>query len=166
MSKVQGKDVDLLNNLAESGIANELDSRLRDLEKNIAVAREFIKLADESYSELRRKWNLLQEEARGRTDTAETEQTATPKKRTRSPKKESVERVERSEPESKTNELEIKDFEEFTKAEPSSRSRNKSGKDHKTSEDPEETFSSQAQFKSAKQSRDQVKRHRKGTRRN
>ena len=64
MSKVQEKDAALLSNLSGSEIANELDSRLRDLEKNIAVAREFIKLADESYSELRHKWNLLHEEVR------------------------------------------------------------------------------------------------------
>jgi hypothetical protein len=64
MSKVQGKDANLLSNLSGSEIANELDTRLRDLEKNIAVAREFIKLADESYSELRHKWNLLHEEVR------------------------------------------------------------------------------------------------------
>src|SRR2546425_7145679 len=62
MSKVQEKEATLLSNLSGSEIANELDSRLRDLEKNIAVAREFIKLADESYSELRHKWNLLHEE--------------------------------------------------------------------------------------------------------
>ena len=64
MSKVQEKEATLLNNLSSSEIANDLDSRLRDLEKNIAVAREFIKLADESYSELRHKWNLLHEEVR------------------------------------------------------------------------------------------------------
>ena len=61
---MQEKDATLLNNLSSSEVANDLDSRLRDLEKNIAVAREFIKLADESYSELRRKWNLLHEEVR------------------------------------------------------------------------------------------------------
>ena len=66
MSKVLEKEAGLLNNLSSSEIANELDSRLRDLEKNISVAREFIKLADESYSELRHKWNLLQEEARNK----------------------------------------------------------------------------------------------------
>jgi hypothetical protein len=73
MSKVQEKESTLLNNLSGTEIANELDSRLRDLEKNIAVAREFIKLADESYSELRHKWNLLQEEVhnKSRTHTAE-----------------------------------------------------------------------------------------------
>src|SRR2546428_11073702 len=69
MSKVQERDATLLNNLSDTEIANELDSRLRDLEKNIAVAREFIKLADESYSELRHNWNLLHEEARNKPQT-------------------------------------------------------------------------------------------------
>ena len=73
MSKLQGKDANLLNSLSGSEIANELDSRLRDLEKNIAVAREFIKLADESYSELRHKWNLLNEEVRNKSLTQPTE---------------------------------------------------------------------------------------------
>jgi predicted nuclease with TOPRIM domain len=76
MSKVQGKDANLLNNLSGSEIANELDTRLRDLEKNIAVAREFIKLADESYSELRHKWNLLHEEVSNKRPTQSLEQTA------------------------------------------------------------------------------------------
>src|SRR6266571_1239987 len=76
MSKVQGKETSLLNNLSGTEIANELDSRLRDLEKNIAVAREFIKLADESYSELRHKWNLLTEEVRNKPQTHETEHAA------------------------------------------------------------------------------------------
>jgi hypothetical protein len=74
MSKVQGKEATLLNNLSGTEIANELDSRLRDLEKNIAVAREFIKLADESYSELRHKWNLLHEEVRNKPQTHAAEQ--------------------------------------------------------------------------------------------
>lgn len=73
MSKVQEKDATLLSNLSGSEIANELDSRLRDLEKNIAVAREFIKLADESYSELRHKWNLLHEEVRSKPQSQATE---------------------------------------------------------------------------------------------
>jgi len=76
MSKVQEKEATLLSNLSGSEIANELDSRLRDLEKNIAVAREFIKLADESYSELRHKWNLLHEEVRNKQQAQVTEQAA------------------------------------------------------------------------------------------
>ena len=81
MSKVQEKDATLLNNLSGSEIANELDSRLRDLEKNIAVAREFIKLADESYSELRHKWNLLSEDVRNKPQTPITEQAPAPRKK-------------------------------------------------------------------------------------
>src|SRR5437870_12783919 len=69
MSKVQEKEATLLGNLSGTEIANEMDSRLRDLEKNIADARDFIKLADESYSELRHKWNLLHEEVRNKPDT-------------------------------------------------------------------------------------------------
>src|SRR5947208_13984775 len=72
MSKVQKKESTLINNLSGTEIANELDARLRDLEKNIAVAREFIKLADESYSELRHKWNLLHEEVRNKSETSRT----------------------------------------------------------------------------------------------
>jgi predicted nuclease with TOPRIM domain len=77
MSKVQEKEATLLNNLSSSEIANDLDSRLRDLEKNIAVAREFIKLADESYSELRHQWNLLHEEVRKDSSAHITEQAVT-----------------------------------------------------------------------------------------
>jgi len=58
MSKVQEKESTLLNTLSSKEVANELDSHLRDLEKNIAVAREFIKLAEGGYSGLGTKWNL------------------------------------------------------------------------------------------------------------
>ena len=78
MSKVQDKESTLLNNLSDREIAHELDSRLRDLEKNIAVAREFIKLADESYSELRHKWNLLSEEVQNKPQTHETDRPSLP----------------------------------------------------------------------------------------
>lgn len=80
MSKVQGREMDLLNNLANRDVADELETRFRELERNIAVAREFIKLADESYSELRHKWNLLQQDMRGETEAEPREQT-TPKKK-------------------------------------------------------------------------------------
>ena len=81
MSKVQEKESTLLNNLSGTEIANELDSRLRDLEKNIAVAREFIKLADESYSELRHKWNLLHEEVHNKSQIHTTEKTIVPEEK-------------------------------------------------------------------------------------
>src|SRR5438309_5268185 len=72
MSKVKEKESPLLKTLPNKKEPNKQDSRLRDLEKNIAVAREFIKLADESYSELRHKWNLLHEEVRNKSDTSRT----------------------------------------------------------------------------------------------
>ena len=152
MSKVQGKDANLLNNLTGTGIANELDSRLRDLEKNIAVAREFIKLADESYSELRHKWNLLQEEARGIDEASATEKIATPttKRAVRSPKKESAILTKKAEP--STEEIGIKDFEEFTKSSPQSRNRNKSEKSSKVPKDSHEALSSPSEL-NTKQSR-------------
>jgi predicted nuclease with TOPRIM domain len=78
---VQAKEASLLSNLSGIEIANELDSRLRDLEKNIAVAREFIKLADESYSELRHKWNLLHEEVRNESQTHITWRAAVPEEK-------------------------------------------------------------------------------------
>jgi hypothetical protein len=81
MSKVQEKDATLLNNLSGSEIADELDARLRDLEKNIAVAREFIKLADESYSELRHKWNLLHEEVHNESQKHTTERATVPEEK-------------------------------------------------------------------------------------
>jgi len=89
MSKVQEKEATFLSNLSGSEIDNELDSRLRDLEKNVAVAREFIKLADESYSELRHNWNLLHEEVRNKSETNTTRRAivADEKKETRPPNK-------------------------------------------------------------------------------
>ena len=74
MSKVQGRDASLLTDLANTTIAGQLESRLRELERNIAVARQFIKLADESYSELRHKWNLWHEEVRNKPQAHATEQ--------------------------------------------------------------------------------------------
>ena len=67
MAKVEGRDSETLRDLANVGLAGELDSRLRDLERNIAVAKEFIKLADESYSEVRREWSLLQQDLGNKT---------------------------------------------------------------------------------------------------
>ncbi len=41
----------------------------RKTDSGMMVAREFIKLADESYSELRHNWNLLHEEVRNQPET-------------------------------------------------------------------------------------------------
>lgn len=159
MSKVQGKDSDLLNNLTDTGIASELDSRLRDLEKNIAVAREFIKLADESYSELRHKWNLIQEEARNKSATQRDETSIAPskKKASQSSKKEAQEMEEK---ESKTEELGFKDFEEFTKSEPS-RSPSKHGKSRKESKGSDESVSSSSQIESVNPSKGRAGKQKK-----
>ncbi len=64
MSKVQGRDANLFSDLASTTIAGQLESRLKELERNIAVARQFIKLADECYSQVRHEWELLQQDSR------------------------------------------------------------------------------------------------------
>src|SRR5712692_10999348 len=66
MSKTQERDSNLFSDLANTTIAGELESRLRELERNIAVARQFIKLADETYTQVRREWEILQEGVRSR----------------------------------------------------------------------------------------------------
>ena len=60
MSKVHSRDNSLFNDIASTTIAGQLQSRLRELERNIAVAHEFIKLADESYNQVKHEWELLQ----------------------------------------------------------------------------------------------------------
>jgi len=60
MSKVHGKDASLFSDIASTTIAGQLESRLKELERNIAVAHQFIKLADECYSQVRHEWELLQ----------------------------------------------------------------------------------------------------------
>src|SRR5713101_3795220 len=64
MSRVQGREANLFSDLASTTIAGQLESRLKELERNIAVARQFIKLADECYSEVRHEWELLQQDTR------------------------------------------------------------------------------------------------------
>src|SRR5436309_5445866 len=59
MSKVHSKYNSLFNDIASTTIAGQLESRLRELERNIAVAHEFIKLADESYNQVKHEWELL-----------------------------------------------------------------------------------------------------------
>ena len=71
MSKVHAKGSNLFSDAASSTIATDLESRLRELERNIAVAHEFIKLADESYSQVRHEWTLLQNDTSSTKKTAE-----------------------------------------------------------------------------------------------
>src|SRR5216683_3168695 len=70
MSKVQGRDANLFSDLASTTIAGQLESRLKELERNIAVARQFIKLADECYSQVKHEWELLQQDIGVRNVTA------------------------------------------------------------------------------------------------
>src|SRR5437899_12258757 len=49
MSKLQVSDNSLVD-IANMTLANQLESRLKELERNIAVARQFIGMADECYS--------------------------------------------------------------------------------------------------------------------
>lgn len=153
MSKVQGKDTDLMNNLVATGIATELDSHLRDLEKNIAVAREFIKLADESYSELRHKWNLIQEEAR-HSNGAETNDKVASSLKKRVPRSSSHELVEKEDNAvSKTEEL-VGVATEITSKPEKSKSGTRREKARIQSEDSEDSSSSTSQPENVKSSKE------------
>jgi hypothetical protein len=161
MSKVQGKDSELQNNLTGSGIVSELDSldsHLRDLEKNIAVAREFIKLADESYSELRHKWNLIHEEARNKTGTGISEKTIHASKKRRSPTDTLAEPEENAV--SKTEELIGVSIEKTPRSE-RSKSRNKPERGQKQNKESEETTDSTDHLDNAKPSKAHESRHRR-----
>jgi hypothetical protein len=61
MSKTQERDTSF-SDIASSTIAGQLESRLKELERNIAVARQFIKLADECYGQVRHEWEMLQQD--------------------------------------------------------------------------------------------------------
>src|SRR6267143_5184987 len=61
MSKLQTSD-DNLTDIANATLANQLESRLKELERNIAVARQFIGMADECYSKVKHEWELLQQD--------------------------------------------------------------------------------------------------------
>ncbi len=62
MSKLQGREASIFNDIANTTLAGQMESRLKELERNIAVARQFIKLADETYSQVRHEWDLLQQD--------------------------------------------------------------------------------------------------------
>ena len=61
MSKLQVSD-NSLSDIANATLANQLESRLKELERNIAVARQFIGMADECYSKVKHEWELLQQD--------------------------------------------------------------------------------------------------------
>ena len=79
MSKIHTRDNTLLSDIASTTIAGQLESRLKELERNIAVAHQFIKLADECYSQVRHEWELLQHDTPSTKTTSEfTKQTSLP----------------------------------------------------------------------------------------
>src|SRR5205807_965580 len=61
MAKLQASDNSLID-IANTTLANQLESRLKELERNIAVARQFIGMADECYSKVKHEWELLQQD--------------------------------------------------------------------------------------------------------
>ena len=61
MSKIQASESSLVD-IANTTLANQLESRLKELERNIAVARQFIGMADECYSKVKHEWELLQQD--------------------------------------------------------------------------------------------------------
>jgi hypothetical protein len=61
MSRLQVSDNSLVD-IANATLANQLESRLKELERNIAVARQFIGMADECYSKVKHEWELLQQD--------------------------------------------------------------------------------------------------------
>ncbi len=64
MSKLQGRETSAFSDIANTTLADQVESRLKELERNIAVARQFIKLADECSSQVRHEWDLLQQDIR------------------------------------------------------------------------------------------------------
>jgi len=99
MSKLQTSESSLVD-IANTTLANQLESRLKELERNIAVARQFIGMADECYSKVKHEWELLQQDIgvkntttnqtrhlpsiEERTDEAETKGTVSREKKSRS----------------------------------------------------------------------------------
>jgi len=61
MSKLQASENSLVD-IANTTLANQLESRLKELERNIAVARQFIGMADECYGKVKHEWELLQQD--------------------------------------------------------------------------------------------------------
>src|SRR2546426_6392798 len=64
MSKLQTRETSAFSDIANTTLADQVESRLKELERNIAVARQFIKLADECSSQVRHEWDLLQQDIR------------------------------------------------------------------------------------------------------
>jgi|SRR5438552_14269659 len=81
MSKLQASD-NSLTDIANTTLANQLESRLKELERNIAVARQFIGMADECYSKVKHEWELLQQDIGVKNTTSQTRQLPSTEERT------------------------------------------------------------------------------------
>ncbi len=88
MSKLQGRETSTFSDIANTTLAEQVESRLKELERNIAVARQFIKLADECSSQVRHEWDLLQQDIRTTSSESNTSRTFTehPKKHETTPR--------------------------------------------------------------------------------
>src|SRR5438093_13653599 len=81
MSKLQSSESSLTD-IANMTLANQLESRLKELERNIAVARQFIGMADECYSKVKHEWELLQQDIGVKNTTSQTRHIPSTEERT------------------------------------------------------------------------------------
>ncbi len=146
MSKLQGRETNALSDIANTTLAEQVESRLKELERNIAVARQFIKLADECSSQVRHEWDLLQQDIRTTPSESSTSHTFAehPKKHETNPRPEGFptkEETKRQSGEGEFNETEdISDSITGTDANPKPTKRH--GSKRKETESADETKSS------------------------
>ena len=147
MSKLQSSESSL-SDIANTTLANQLESRLKELERNIAVARQFIGMADECYSKVKHEWELLQQDIGIKNATAhQTRLPSSPEDRTdESETKETV----RSEKKGRS-EFRLKKAEDSPDTFLQSEDHAESAKEEKSSRKELETFSQG--FKSGKKSK-------------
>src|SRR3989475_11601927 len=81
MSKLQVSESNLID-IANTTLANQLESRLKELERNIAVARQFIGMADECYSKVKHEWELMQQDIGVKSTTSQTRHIPSTEERT------------------------------------------------------------------------------------
>ncbi|TMI57171.1 hypothetical protein E6H18_05575 [Candidatus Bathyarchaeota archaeon] len=147
MSKLQVSDSSLVD-IANATLANQLESRLKELERNIAVARQFIGMADECYSKVKHEWELLQQDIGVKTAT--THQTRLPSSSEDAIDEAEVKGTARREKNSRS-ESQRKKAEDSPDTFLQSEDHAESAKDEKSSRKESETFSQG--FKSGKKSK-------------
>src|SRR2546428_2378850 len=81
MSKLQVGDNSLVD-IANMTLANQLESRLKELERNSAGARQFSGMADECYSKVKHEWELLQQDIGVKSTTSQTRHIPSTEERT------------------------------------------------------------------------------------